>query len=196
MNKIIKHSINEDIQDKIMNLFWQKGISATSVDDIVTESGMNRATLYKYYGDKEGLFNEMLQRYINKVSEELLTPLKKETASLDALVEFFNQFKSVTHVLYRKGCFVVNTSINHHAHNHDIKCLTTNFLTQLSQYFKACLERAREKKRINEQVNIDKAAGFLVGNTYGLMTLLRSQVPFELVINHIESLTDYIYSLC
>lgn len=46
-----------------MGAFWQNGYKATPVNDIVRESGLNTASLYKEFGDKDGLFPEVLDYY-------------------------------------------------------------------------------------------------------------------------------------
>ena len=42
-------------------LFLERGYDAVSLDDIVAEVGGSKATLYSYYGDKEGLFAATVQ---------------------------------------------------------------------------------------------------------------------------------------
>jgi TetR/AcrR family transcriptional repressor of nem operon len=44
-----------EVLNKAMNLFWKQGYSATSIQDLVSHLGINRASLYDTYGDKEKL---------------------------------------------------------------------------------------------------------------------------------------------
>jgi len=46
----------KEVLTKAMNLFWKQGYAATSIRDLVNHLGINRASLYGTFGDKEQLF--------------------------------------------------------------------------------------------------------------------------------------------
>ncbi len=46
-----------------MSLFWQKGYQATSMAEMAQTTGLNTASMYKEFGDKDGLFEGALERY-------------------------------------------------------------------------------------------------------------------------------------
>ena len=52
-----------EVLTKAMNLFWKQGYAATSVQDLVTHLGINRASLYDTFGDKEQLFKKSFELY-------------------------------------------------------------------------------------------------------------------------------------
>ena len=54
-----------------MVLFWEKGFHQTSVQELVQEIGINRASLYDTYHDKEGLFKESFNFYRHSVKENI-----------------------------------------------------------------------------------------------------------------------------
>ena len=43
--------------------FWKHGYAATSLDDLVAATGMNRPSLYAAFGDKRDLYLKTLTRY-------------------------------------------------------------------------------------------------------------------------------------
>lgn len=47
-----------------MEAFWRGGYQATSLDDIMVATGMNRASLYATFGDKRSLFLRCLELYM------------------------------------------------------------------------------------------------------------------------------------
>ena len=53
----------QDVLDKAMGLFWQKGYQATSMAEITQATGLNTASMYKEFGDKDGLFEGALEHY-------------------------------------------------------------------------------------------------------------------------------------
>jgi TetR/AcrR family transcriptional regulator, copper-responsive repressor len=44
-------------------VFWKHGYAATSLDDLVAATGMNRPSLYAAFGDKRDLYLKTLERY-------------------------------------------------------------------------------------------------------------------------------------
>lgn len=52
-------------------LFYSRGINATSVDTIVAEAGIAKVTLYKYFKSKEQLIVEYLRQYDDKLWKRL-----------------------------------------------------------------------------------------------------------------------------
>ncbi len=52
-------------------LFTEKGFENTTLSDLVNEAGGSRATLYEYFGDKEGLLRAMMEEHTSKFLQEL-----------------------------------------------------------------------------------------------------------------------------
>jgi TetR/AcrR family transcriptional regulator, copper-responsive repressor len=48
---------------KAAEAFWKHGYAATSLDDLVAATGMNRPSLYAAFGDKRDLYLKALARY-------------------------------------------------------------------------------------------------------------------------------------
>jgi len=56
---------NEELLDKALDLFLEKGFDGTSIDAITASAGMAKRTVYARYGDKENLFRAALSRAID-----------------------------------------------------------------------------------------------------------------------------------
>ncbi|HUD29185.1 MAG TPA: TetR/AcrR family transcriptional regulator [Novosphingobium sp.] len=56
---------NEELLDKALDLFLEKGFAGTSIDAICAAAGMAKRTVYARYGDKEALFKAALTRAID-----------------------------------------------------------------------------------------------------------------------------------
>ena len=46
----------EEALNKAMDLFWDRGFEATSIQDLVDNVGINRASMYDTFGDKRAFF--------------------------------------------------------------------------------------------------------------------------------------------
>src|SRR5438874_6421094 len=51
--------------DRAMHVFWAKGYEGTSLSDLTRVMRINRPSLYAAFGNKEQLFQKVLDRYLN-----------------------------------------------------------------------------------------------------------------------------------
>lgn len=61
--------------EKAIRAFWAHGYEATSMQDLLDCTGVNRGSLYATYGDKRTLFLAALRMYDNKMRRELRADL-------------------------------------------------------------------------------------------------------------------------
>ena len=68
----------EEVLDRSMREFWQRGYRETSVDDLVEATGVRPGSLYHAFsGGKRGLFLQALDRYSKLVVPEKLGALER-----------------------------------------------------------------------------------------------------------------------
>ena len=99
------------VLERAMELFWQKGFHGTSMQELIDHLGINRASLYDTYGDKQQLFDRALSHYKKQNQQSLLEILNSGKTVKDGFKNLFQN--SITAVIKdpdRKGCFMVNTA--------------------------------------------------------------------------------------
>lgn len=103
--------VEEEVVERAMNLFWKKGYHDTSIDDLVTELGINRASLYNTFGGKKRLFDRTLDSYCDQnyfgMSQFLSTQHNVRVGIRAVFEKIINDDYCDSE---RKGCFIVNTS--------------------------------------------------------------------------------------
>ena len=52
-----------------MDVFWNDGFAATSLDDISAATGLNRPSLYGAFGDKRALYLQAYGQYRKRMNE-------------------------------------------------------------------------------------------------------------------------------
>ena len=67
--------------DKAVRLFWQRGYEATSMADLVAETGVAAASLYAAFDNKAGLFAAVIERYAATFSVHLYAPINDPALS-------------------------------------------------------------------------------------------------------------------
>lgn len=97
-----------EIIDKAMNVFWEKGYHATSMQDLVDAMQINRSSLYNTIGDKHSLFMKCVTSYTAGVMAETREKIAKQPSALDALITIIRD-KAMWVVDCDKGCLGVKT---------------------------------------------------------------------------------------
>lgn len=99
------------VLDKAVELFWKKGLHATSVQDLVSHLGINRASLYDTFGDKESLYVAALERY-QAMAHKQMPAFPTQGEEVRSYIHGFLKAtvggckKDPEH----KGCFLANSS--------------------------------------------------------------------------------------
>lgn len=193
MAKIFQYTLSDEVLDKTMRLFWRKGFSGTSIDDITTMTGLNRAAIYNHFGGKEALFLAMLQRYRQQVTTQFVAPLQQEYKSIANIHHFFEQFLMMCKTSDTSdGCFLIAVASDLPSHSEPIADFIAAFLSLLRTLFYNNLLTAKTDRQIPDETNCYEVADFLVGNVFGIMTLFRAKAPKTLLINHLTGLLTYL----
>ena len=101
----------QEVLNKAMNLFWKQGYSATSVQDLVTHLGINRASIYDTFGDKEKLFLKAFENYRKANTEGIIQFFKSQDNVKEGFTQLFEMaIEESVNDQEKKGCFVVNTT--------------------------------------------------------------------------------------
>lgn len=103
----------EEALEKAMILFWTKGYDATSISDLVAETGMVKASLYKNFGDKKELYQHALSHYFHSKSAPWVRGLLQSDAPVkETIFRYLNNIADGTlNGENPLGCFLVNTSV-------------------------------------------------------------------------------------
>lgn len=97
-----------EIIEKAMNVFWEKGYHATSMQDLVDAMQINRSSLYNTIGDKHCLFIKCVTVYAEAGLKETKEKVAKEKSALQALINIIRD-KAAWVVDSEKGCLGIKT---------------------------------------------------------------------------------------
>jgi TetR/AcrR family transcriptional repressor of nem operon len=97
------------VLDRAMHAFWARGFEATSIEDLVACTGINRASLYGAFGDKRDLFLKALQLYVETGPIIELDPSTRKGGVRAALQAYIDQVMGLVSDGRNRGCFITNT---------------------------------------------------------------------------------------
>ncbi|WP_026715460.1 TetR/AcrR family transcriptional regulator [Flavobacterium daejeonense] len=94
--------------EKAMNVFWEKGYNATSIQDLVDAMQINRSSLYNTIGDKHQLFMKCIGNYFDNAMMEVKEKVSKYSSAKEALINLITD-KADWIVSCDKGCLGMKT---------------------------------------------------------------------------------------
>lgn len=147
-----RHKLFErnEVTDKALFAFWQKGYADTSLSDLEKATGVFKPALYSEFGDKEGLFLECVKHYRENYSGRL--QLLKDNVGWGNIEEFL---KSTVPTNEKRCCFEASVFAR------DIPILPEKLKPLLEENTKNILEAIKsnlksvnvKKKQLEEMTN-------------------------------------------
>lgn len=157
---------HDEIVDAAMQVFWQLGYSATSIQDLVDATGLSRSSLYNAFENKHGLYAQALRRYHELTARNIT--LLQEPGPVKELVRRL-LMRIVNDELdgsAQRGCLAANAALELAGPDDSItELLAGNFLR---------LEKALEQALLRGQAEGEIASQKNPGHWHGL-----SSTPFK-----------------
>jgi len=110
----------EETLDKALQVFWDKGYEAASMNDLVDAMGIQRASLYHAFGSKAELYVEALIAYQERGYGKLLRLLESEGTAME---KFQRLLETAIPAPASRGCFCVDAAIELAPHEEGIAAL-------------------------------------------------------------------------
>ena len=163
----------DEVLDRSMHEFWERGYRDTSVDDLVRVTGVRPGSLYNAFpGGKRGLFLETLHRYSNLVVPDKLGALERPGAGLPELRAYFDGLvRDLSTPEGRMGCLMVNSAVELAAEDSEVGELVRGHMARLERNAERALRNAKRRGEIAAHVNPRAKATQLMATGMGLMVV-------------------------
>jgi TetR/AcrR family transcriptional regulator, transcriptional repressor for nem operon len=163
----------EEVLDRSMREFWERGYRDTSVDDLVEATGVRPGSLYHAFpGGKRGLFLEALDRYSRLVVPAKMGALERAGAGLAELRGYFDGLvDDLSTPEGRIGCLMVNSTMELAAEDFEVGVIVRNHMKRLEQNAERALRNAKRRGEIAEHVDPRAKAAQLMATGMGLMVV-------------------------
>jgi TetR/AcrR family transcriptional regulator, transcriptional repressor for nem operon len=173
-----------EVLAKVLDAFWQRGYEATSMQDLVDHTGVNRGSLYATYGDKRALFMASLERYDDN-RRNMLAALEKRADPRDAIRDVFMAFaRDLSKTNGNRGCFITNTALELSAHDGRIRKFVSEAQIDVEAFFERMVRKGQVGGQFAKDLLPDRAAKGLLASMLGFVVLVRSR-PDPILLNAI-----------
>ena len=177
----------EEVLKKAVDLFWEQGFHATSMDNLVTSLGINRASMYNTFGSKQGLFQAAIQQYKSESTKKIEKYFSKQENVRQGFGQYFtNLIESSTSDKIRKGCFVVNTTTELANSSQEIEIELDSNKVQFENIFKAFLQKGVEMGQISPYKDLEKIAAYFYTFQSGIQVMTKLSSTKEELIQQVQ----------
>lgn len=165
----------KDVLHNAMRLFWQKGYDGTSMNDLVSATGMAKPGLYANFGDKEQLYTKSLDYYFNDLGKPILDDLTGSTDPTHVVIKrLLDKIASfVTDKSNPTGCFVVNSMVECANKPKALEELARRFDHARKKAFITRFTAAKEKGELSDDANPEALAEFFAAQILALAVMGR-----------------------
>ena len=176
-----------EILDAAGVVFSKNGFAKTTIDQIASQAGLGKGTVYQYFKSKKELFLSVGQEGVDKLKDEVLEEVEKEKDSIkkvekaiSAYLTFFEKNSNLVSIfMHEQSEFKKKVQKRYFEHYY-------GHINTMREIFKLAIK----EKQIKD-VNIDNAISVLIGMLNGLIYMwqiegmrysLQSKIPMILEI--------------
>ncbi len=172
MSRPAEFDRNEVLQ-AAMSVFWKYGYEASSISKLLEEMQINRGSLYAAFGDKDGLFQEVMSVYVDSLGEWL--SILKETENPVQAIEHFYEWAFVLHDFktITRGCLLFNTVSELNARRPDLAAEAKQYLDAVRGLLHQRVEQAVAQGYLAKTTDVDGLADTLLVFLSGLRTFCK-----------------------
>ena len=177
----------DDILDRVIEVFRERGYEASSLADIERATGLNTSSIYNTFGSKEALFHRSLARYESVRLAGIVDLLAVGTEGLADLHRALELQRAESLSEWgHGGCLAINTMVELGPRAGDAKELLAEFRRRLADAIRLPLDRAVALGEMTPD-QVPTAVALLVTFTLGVGALMRSGASEDELATHFDA---------
>ena len=163
--------------ESALRVFWRKGYEATSIQDLVDATGVNRASLYETFGTKRKLFRKALDRFAGSKHN-----VAQATAGMEpgmARIRAALELAAAQTVKDGRGCMMVNAIVERAGQDREMRRIGARTRARLEEFFAGSLAEAERRGEIRRGQDPTALARFLTNALFGLRVVAKTGAEAE-----------------
>ncbi|MBL4605504.1 MAG: TetR/AcrR family transcriptional regulator [Flavobacteriaceae bacterium] len=169
------------VLEKVINLFHEKSYNATTMQDLVDATGLNRSSIYNSFGSKMEIYQESLRLYRAFANKMIQKVLINSESPLDAIRKIFSAPKDPRN----KGCLISNCTTEMANQNQKINSFLINNMESMQELFETLIAKGQKEGNINTEKTAKEYALYLFAALQGFRItsmILNEQKDLESIV--------------
>jgi len=178
----------DDVLDRALDLFWELGYHDASVRRLAAAMGVNVATVFSEFGDKEGLYEQALAKYESQKLPLFIGALERPGADIGTVLQVLRDFGRFADSGTAPGCLITNSAIEFAPVPSLSRDALTRYIDRLRSAYSTALTASTPSGDRNTAFAqaLQHQARSLAATTLGLFVMIRAKVPAAVVHDAVE----------
>lgn len=177
----------QEILQKAVRLFWQKGYNGTSMQDLIDGLGIGRSSIYHAFGDKHTLYVKALELYQEEGTKRLVDAINAGPGIQDSIRELM-KMGTADYVScgIPQSCFKVNAGVELAADDEEILKLLHDDDVIIENALYTVIKQQQDSGKISAAKDPRALARFICNTIAGIRVYARTkkdEVFFDDILN-------------
>ena len=156
-------------------IFWRNGYADTSMEVIVSQTGVSRYGLYGTFGNEKELLIAAIRHYDETMNQLLMASLQDHEASLPAIIDYWRTIaEHAKDETFCAGCLIVNVAVEVAPHDSDVSAEVQRIDRKHQALFTRAIQNGQMKGEVPTHIDAEGSALMLVSLTRGLALMVRA----------------------
>lgn len=172
--------VEEEVLNLIAEHFWKHGYNATKVDQLSTITGLTKTSIYNAFGNKEALFIQALDFYVERTFRPALRQVDTQRPMSDNLADLFRLYFSedLNHQL-GNGCLLTNSILELAENEPRLYAEVAAHLEKVQEAMHQFFSIYAQSGRLTAGVKADELTDLFMTFLQGLRVQARQRHPGE-----------------
>ena len=175
------------------DLFWEKGYTATSIQDLEGALGIRRSSIYNTFGGKRQLYDRTLAQYQDENLSRLRSALQDSPDLRQSLIELFTQAATLVHpdcLTSSRGCYIVNATTEMANSCAEALSFVADNRQRFTAIVKDALAGAQVREQLPKDVDLQELSDYLFLCYNGLQVVVQTQIDRPALLRSVTRCVD------
>jgi AcrR family transcriptional regulator len=177
---------HEEALEKAMQTFWTFGYEGTSMAALIEAMNMNKPSIYAAFGNKEALFNQVLDKYVTGPSAFVKEAMVEPTSYLVAKKFLTKAVELLTQHQPPRGCMIVQGALSCGPEAEMIQKKLIAYRVNLEESLKKRFDLAKDSRDLPKDTNTTALAKYVATLHQGISVQASSGASRDALMDIID----------
>ncbi|WP_405292305.1 TetR/AcrR family transcriptional regulator [Algibacter sp. Ld11] len=164
-----KHYKDEELIDSAIGVFWSKGYTAASAQDLMSAMDIGQGSFYRSFpGGKRELYQKSLKQQMENTIHRFNRELGQSEHPIKYLKVFFKSIATRPIAKIENGCYFGNSIIEMGNLDEETKEISVNLLSKMEASIEKAISKAQQEGELKTKITAKMIALYLVNLWNGI----------------------------
>lgn len=183
----------KEVIQKAQQVFWSKGFTATSLEDMLQAMNMGSGSFYNTFkGGKKEVFKKALNQR-REAFKQFQEAVANSNNPVELIKDFFRSMATADLNTHMQGCIIVNTIVEMAALDKELEKEAVAILKDVERFYTDTLSKAQKEGQLKTKIAPELLGRYLITLWNGMNVTRRMYPDNELLLQQIEMQLEIIH---